>query len=283
MSSHLTDQDLVAQLYDEQPNKMRPAFGLHPWWSHHITFADGSITKQDHYHSLFPNLPTELFESFPEPTPMSRFIQESLRPHLEAYPQAMLGEVGLDKSFRIPYPTTEAKSNRSDHKHAKKYTDLKTPMQHQLQLLQTQLEIAFELNRNVSMHVVQAHGPAADLLSSLSKTSQTWKKSTSKICMHSFGGSTDVIQRLVKNIDKNRIYFSFSTTINARLDRLEELIKAVPDNRLLIESDYNDIRKNDIRIWEILGIVCAAKEWSAGQAVKQLAGNWQVFDSANTD
>jgi Tat protein secretion system quality control protein TatD with DNase activity len=75
----------------------------------------------------------------------------------------------------------------------------------------------------------------------------------------------------------DRIYFSFSTTINARLDRLEALIEATPDDRLLIESDYNDVRRSEARLWEILGVVCQAKGWSKEKAVRVLEANWRVF------
>lgn len=295
ISSHLHDQALVKQLYEEHPNKIIPAFGLHPWWSHHISFQPGDEppSKQEHYARLFPSLydPAKdsesdamqtLLESFPEPTLMSTFLRERLRPLLLEHPNAMLGEVGLDRSFRIPYSQTDAKSDRSDHKQAKKFTNLKVPMEHQLQLLNMQLDLAFELNRNVSFHDVQAHGAVMDLLASLAKNSERWKRSTSNICLHSFGGSVDVIQRVSKHIDRQRIYFSFSTTINARLERLEELIRAVPDDRLLIESDYNDIRMNETRIWEILRVVCEAKSWSAEQAVSILQENWKTFSTSDT-
>lgn len=294
MSSHLGDQDLVKQLADEHPDKIVPAFGLHPWWSHHISFnADGKPpSKRDHYAQLFPSYfsnedgPDEalaLYDSLPEPTLMSTYLRDVLRPLLTRYPNAMLGEVGLDRSFRIPFPATDAKSDRSDYKQAKRFTNLKVPMEHQLKLLNTQLEVAFELDRNVSFHDVQAHGAVMDLLASLAKTSDKWKHSRSKICLHSFGGSVDVIERISKHIDKTRIYFSFSTTINARLERLEELIRAVPDDRLLIESDYNHISMNATRVWEILGNVCHAKGWLAEEAAGTLKRNWQEFAGSGLD
>jgi Tat protein secretion system quality control protein TatD with DNase activity len=289
MSSHVNDQALVKQLVDEHPDKIVPAFGLHPWWSHHVSFEDADClpSKLEHYRKVFPasftatdtltDEETTLLQSFPEPTSFSTFVSQVLRPNLEAYPQAMLGEVGLDRSFRIPLPQTDAKSNRSDQRIVKKFTNLKVPVEHQMKLLQEQMEIAFELNRNISFHCVQAHGLVADLLVALPKQSKHWKNSNSMICLHSFGGSVDVIQRITKHIEKERVYLSFSTTINARLDRLEELIRAVPDNRLLIESDYNHIEHNEARIWEILGIVCEAKSWKPQEAAEQLEKNWDTF------
>lgn len=274
--------------------------GLHPWWSHHISFAStpnspssDPLEKQKHYSSLFPgyfdNLESDsaerdLFESFPPPTSFSAFLRSSLHPHLLSHPNAILGEVGLDRSFRIPKPRVDIKSDRGEQAYGrvnKSLTKLQTPLEHQVLLLRRQLEVAFELDRNVSMHSVQAQGVTVDLISNLSKTSVNWNKSKSKICMHSYGGSTDTIFRILRS-QPHRIYFSFSTTINSRLDRLEDLIRAVPDERLLLESDYNDIRKSEIRLWEILGIVCDAKAWDREEAVQKLKENWRVFVGETT-
>ncbi|CAD6584732.1 MAG: hypothetical protein CYPHOPRED_002834 [Cyphobasidiales sp. Tagirdzhanova-0007] len=312
MSSHLGDQKLVSRLASEHPDNVIPAFGpssaqlrslnqlnqsiagLHPWWSHHIsvediTTASPSVTsqKQVHYASLFPgyfdNLDLEpaasaLFESLPSPTRFTTFVEKTLRPYLLSYPNAVLGEVGLDRSFRIPAAKEDPKSARShlgDEVVHKKLTHLKTPIEHQLQLLTKQLELAFELDRNVSMHSVQAQGATVDLLFSLSNDGK-WIGSKSKICMHSYGGSADTIARILR-IHPKRLYFSFSTTINARLSRLEALIRAVPDDRLLLESDYNDVRTSEIRLWEILGIVCDAKGWHKEGAALRLKENWRTF------
>lgn len=292
MSSHLKDQDLVKRLADEHPEHILPAFGLHPWWSHHIYFdaTEGQVDKRLHYSTIFPDhfdaddqaddavkAPAEeLLKSFPEPTRFDDYCKNTLRPYLKAFPPAMLGEVGLDRSFRIPVPSTDPKTDREVQRAAKKFTQLRTPIAHQLQLLSRQMQVAFELNRNISMHSVQAQGQTVELVTKLGKTSKTWKDSTSKICMHSYGGSADTVGILCR-AEKERIYFSFSTTINGRLDRLADLIRAVPDDRLLIESDYNDMRRSEQRLWEILGVVCHAKQWDAQEAAKRLKENWERF------
>lgn len=221
----------------------------------------------------------ELMSSFPEPMLFSTFAKDTLQPLLTAFPHAMLGEVGLDRSFRIPRPHIDAKTNRESEgseRTPKHFTQFKTPIEHQLRLLTEQLEIAFSLNRNVSMHSVQAQGQTVELLVSLETKSQHWPHCKSKICLHSYGGSADTVKRIYK-MHKTRVYFSFSTTINARLQRLEELIQAVPDDRLLIESDFNDIRKSEMRMWEILRVVCTAKQWTATQAPRILQENWKGF------
>ena len=243
------------------PGKLEHYAALFPSW-----FASGDLTEEAQ----------SLLASFGEPTCFATFVKEKLQPYIEAFPSAMLGEVGLDRSFRIPYPQTDAKSNRADHKNSKKFTELKTPVEHQVRLLREQMEIAFSLDRNVSMHSVQAQGATVELLSSLAKYSKHWTNSRSKICLHSYGGSVETIGQITR-IHPDRVYFSFSTTINARLDRLEALIEATPDDRLLIESDYNDVRKSEARVWEILGIVCQAKGWTKQKAVGVLAASWRAF------
>jgi len=314
MSSNLGDQGRVEQLASDYPREIIPAFGmyclftrrlrcdlsltsriafvpagLHPWWSHHISFEDTLPEKEAHYRNVFPDYfdhtsdpsVAELLDSFPDPTLFSSFLTTTLRPYLEAHSNAMLGEVGLDKSFRIPKPEQNPKTDwESGERVRKRLTKLQTPIEHQLKLLRSQLDLAFELNRNISMHSVQAQGATVDLLQSLSKDPK-WIKSKSKIDLHSYGGSAETISRMMA-IHKDRLYFSFSTTINARLPRLEDLIRSVPDGRLLVESDFPDVRLSQVRIWEILGIVCDAKGWEKEHAVNQLKENWQRFvgDSA---
>ena len=287
MSSNLGDQDLVRQLTDQHPERILPAFGLHPWWSHHISFAETRPLKRKHYATVFPGCfeaesgdDEALLASFPEPTLFQDYVEDVLKPRLLQYPAAMLGEVGLDKVFRIPHPQTEVKTDRNEGKAAKRFTNLRTSTEHQLRLLREQLGIAFELDRNVSMHSVQAQGSMMELLAALPEQSKYWSRSRSKICMHSYGGSVDTIRRLHK-LHPERIYFSFSTTINGRLDRLNMLIAAVPDDRLLIESDFNDIRKSELKMWEMLGRVCEAKNWSAEEAVQTLERNWGAFSASD--
>ena len=119
-------------------------------------------------------------------------------------------------------------------------------------------------------------GPMTELLAGLTTQSKGWRQCKSKICMHSYGGSVDTIRRLHK-LYRNRIYFSFSTTINGRLERLDLLIQAVPDDLLLIESDINDVRRSEEKMWQILGRVCRAKDWSLEEAVRRLEQNWAGF------
>lgn len=60
-----------------------------------------------------------------------------------------------------------------------------------------------------------------------------------RVMLHSYGGSPEEIPKYckLKGIG-DRFYFSFSTAINARTpEKLRARIAAVPDDRLLLESD----------------------------------------------
>jgi Tat protein secretion system quality control protein TatD with DNase activity len=96
----------------------------------------------------------------------------------------MLGEVGLDKSFRVPYPVSlqggestdieriqqaegaialsgieELAASRTQQQLQKKVlTPFRPSMEHQTKLLEMQMEVAIELGVNVSVHSVQCQG-----------------------------------------------------------------------------------------------------------------------------
>ncbi len=60
------------------------------------------------------------------------------------------------------------------------------------------------------------------------------------IIMHSYGGTAGMIDSLLalKGLG-NRFYFSFSYVINMRAPKTVDVIRAVPDDRLLIETDQD--------------------------------------------
>jgi Tat protein secretion system quality control protein TatD with DNase activity len=131
-------------------------------------------------------------------------------------------------------------------------------MSHQVAVVEAQLELALKRKRNVSFHCVQAQGPTMELLHRFAKKhGPAWQDIN--VDMHSFGGSTDVIQDLQRRY--GNLYFSFSTTINSRSPRLKDNIRAVRDERLLVESDWNSLDGHLDRLSEIVNIVADAKGW----------------------
>lgn len=134
--------------------------GFHPWYSHTLSLEDPAPEKRAHYTALFGEGDAEtcaLYDALPAPRPLRDALAE-VEAHLEEFPGALLGEVGLDRSFRLPDP-------RADAPH--KLTRLQTPIAHQRTVLRAQVDIACKLRRSVSMHSVRAAGQTTDFLAEM--------------------------------------------------------------------------------------------------------------------
>lgn len=156
-----------------QSHRSHPPTGYHPWFTHWISLCD-LPSKEDHYHALF--LPdaepkpdhraafARLLPSLPNPTPLSLIIA-TLRASLQSFPNAMLGEVGLDRVCRIPYaPPADPPYASVTGDGGRELSPFTIPIAHQVAVLEAQLALAVELRRNVSMHSVKAQQATLDLL-----------------------------------------------------------------------------------------------------------------------
>lgn len=162
----------------------------HPWFFHEISLLDPVPSKEEHYRTLFLSNPSvkkeealsSLLPTLPEPRSL-RSMMEELRSNLLAHPTAMLGEVGIDRSFRIAEPPYPSPAPR-------KLTPFVTPITHQLEILEAQLDLAVELKRNVSMHSVASQQATMDLLKKMEKKHDAaWRMIS--IDMHSCGFSLE--------------------------------------------------------------------------------------------
>lgn len=133
----------------------------------------------------------------PEPVLLSDVLS-SIESRLLADPDALVGEIGLDKAFRIPNPETVHPRNSS----------LQTPISHQLAVVEAQLALAVRLNRHVSFHSVRAARETVQLLErfrrrhgSTNEGQPTQRREVNgfgriHICLHSFGGSPETAIQL---------------------------------------------------------------------------------------
>jgi Tat protein secretion system quality control protein TatD with DNase activity len=99
------------------------------------------------------------------------------------------------------------------------------------------------------------------------------------MCLHSFGGAPATVTQFME-LKGFEMYVSFSVCINARLippQKLTELIRVVPDDRLLIESDINRPEGLDECMVEIVKIVAEARAWTIKQVVDITHRNWKRF------
>jgi Tat protein secretion system quality control protein TatD with DNase activity len=311
-------------------HKVVPAFGWHPWFSHQMfdeSEYDGATTltpeqKAAHYQSVLTpkSDDSDFLLSLPDARPFGEFIAQ-MRHHLEKFPLALVGEVGLDKSFRIPedwLPQHLDERNSAltpGGREGRRLSPYRVSMDHQRKVLLAQLRLAGEMRRAVSVHGVQAHGIVHNTLA------ETWKGHERKpmsrkekkkkaeaaqkihaepegaesegensgpqpypprICLHSFSGPAETVKLYTAPTVPCEVFFSFSTTINSWVEdgqgKVEAAVGAVPDDRLLMESDLHTAGdRMDQYLEEIVRKLCEVKGWDLETGTKQLAANWRRF------
>ncbi|KAE8350387.1 putative Cut9 interacting protein Scn1 [Aspergillus coremiiformis] len=346
MATRGEDQDLVHQTVasltggqtlvlpsGQSVGRVLPCFGWHPWFSHQIlddmekteTEVTGvtSDMKKAHYGKVLTPPPDDSFIlTLPDPKPLSQLISET-RQRLLTHSAALVGEVGLDRAFRLPQPWTQQEENRDSQmtpgsREGRTLSPHRVQLEHQKVVLEAQLRLAGELRRSVSVHSVQAHGVVLDLFKKLwsgherkkpsrrerarrysaahahaeSDAEEEHEKLTRvvpdpplpfppKICMHSYSGPVEPLKQFLNPSNPSDVYFSFSTVINFNgrsPQKVVDVIKALPDDRILIESDLHTAGKQmDDLLEEVARQICEIRRWDLVQGVQQLAENWKRF------
>ncbi|KAG6011144.1 hypothetical protein E4U43_008493 [Claviceps pusilla] len=353
-----SDDAASATAHANLPSKCHviPSFGWHPWFSYQMyhdaapvptynppppppppppnpgTEEDAAArlrlllsAKRAHYQSVLVPAPQddEFIASLPTPTPLSSFLT-STRAKLASYPIALVGEVGIDKAFRLPESWDQAPP-ASSRNHAltpggregRRLSPHKVQMQHQQMVLDAQLRLAGEVGRPVSLHGVQAHGILYDTVSSCWKGHEKHvpsrrerrnvvpgaeddddedndsdrshqhapvggKPYPPRICLHSYSGSVEGLKQWLRPNIPAKMFFSFSTAVNLGTDatraRFDDVIKAVPADQLLVESDLHVAGDDmDAALQDIYTRVCQAKGWSLEEGVRIIGKNFEHF------
>ncbi|GAA6002188.1 hypothetical protein JCM10207_003116 [Rhodosporidiobolus poonsookiae] len=278
MSSSLDNQETTKQVHAVDPDKVVPFFGLHPWFCHPISFEppESLPSKEEHYARLFPS-PSDssaphpqlsvVLPTFPPPISISTFLS-TLEENLLAHPSSHVGEIGLDRAFRIPNPPHISADKRNQ-----KHTDLATPLEHQIRVVEAQVDLAIRLGRSISFHSVRTPQETVETLKRFKAEKEGW--STIHVCLHSFGGSAESAKQIQKT--HHNIFFSFATIISGRSPHFHNLLRAIQPDRLLIESDFSHTAEIDNQIWECLEEMQEAHGWTAEEAVSRLEANWKRF------
>lgn len=359
MATRSQDQHLVSQVSNELgvPNSeslakqsstpdglVIPAFGWHPWFSHQLyddsasspTYPsdetdDPEERKQKHYSAvLAPSTITpDFLASMPTPTPISQFIS-STRSFLQSHRSALVGEIGLDKAFRIPREWEDSDAASRDEtltpggREGRLLSPHRVAMNHQQAVLRAQLQLAGEMGRAVSVHGVQAHGvllstvsacwkgherevisrrkqrlvaPGAEVdsdeesddddddISSSRKNKEkaAWSKPfPPRICLHSFSAAPEVLTQWLHPSIPADIFFSFSEAVNLSTETASaksiQVIREVPDDRLLVESDLHVAGEQmDAALEAMYRKVCEIKGWSLEDGVVRIRKNFEAF------
>ena len=342
MATRAQDQDLVADFatklatsreslhkQDEQ-GQVIPAFGWHPWFSHQIyddlPASPGQIkeqpSKEAHYQKVISPPPDDetFVMSLPQPRPLSALLTQ-LRNHLEHYPLSLVGEIGLDRAFRIPGTESLQANFQPDPtltpggRQGRLLSQYRVDMDHQRKILTSQLHLAGQLQRAVSVHGVAAHGVVYDTIRDtwrghertvLSKRAKKRRGSIDaahahedeglddgektrqhfslpfppRVCLHSYSGPPETAKQYLHTSVPALVFFSFSHLVNFSnaSNKAVDVIKTIPDDRILVESDLHVAGDQMDELMEaIIRRICQIKGWSLADGVKQLASNWRQY------
>ena len=305
-----------------------PAFGWHPWFSHQI-FVDEKEeipSKLNHYRMAISPSPenNDFIASLPDPRPLSALLGQT-RTYLERYPYAIVGEIGLDRAFRIPGNEMTDNGYERDPaltpggREGRRLSPYHVDIRHQRRILKAQLNLAGEMQRAVSVHGVAAHGIIFETLeetwrgherripskrerkrrASVDTAHQKEEKSEAteqssdlvdskpfppRICLHSYSGPADVLRQYLHPSVPAMIFFSFSRLVNfsSASNKAVAAIQAVPDDRILAESDLHAAGdKMDGLLEDVVRRICQIKGWTLEEGVKQLRSNWLHYIFGN--
>lgn len=328
------------------PDKVIPAFGWHPWFSHQIyddsaedpTYnpcsSDLDAEKTRHYNAVLAPSPSAredagFIKHLPTPVPLSGLIATT-RKHLETHPFALVGEIGLDKAFRLPGHEPPLDDDMTPgRRNGQRLSPYRVAMDHQVVIFKAQLSLAGSMGRAVSVHGVQAPQP---LLSALRSTwkghekrvvssrerrmlaegvdedfsssdedyeeddddhdtrpkTQKPKPFPPRICLHSFSASLETLKQYVDDRSiPAKVFFSFSHSVNystgahehARKKHIaDDVIRACPDDRILLESDLHTAGEEmDQMLEQIYRKACAVKGWDLRDGVHRIRKNYEEF------
>ena len=162
----------------------------------------------------------------------------------------MVGEIGLD---RVAVPLDEVTGER---------TGEPVDYANQLKCFNAQMDIASELRRPAVVHCVKAYGDAGDAF----RARSTFPP---KILMHSYGGTAAFLEGLVRMKKWGpRFYFGFSSVVNLRSPKTRDVIRSVPADRLVIESDLTSSRGAEEALRAMLAAVAECRGWTPEETAR---------------
>lgn len=323
-----------------------PSFGWHPWFSH-LLYDDSADTptyqragpgssssgpasgsgpgsnsdsdsdaaaKQAHYNAVLQPEPSpEFVASLPTPVAVSTFLKET-ESRLSANPYALVGEIGVDKAFRLPEPWNPSEHAERDStltaggREGRRLSPHRVRIEHQREILAAQLRLAAKTRRAVSVHGVQAHGVLHDTLAATWKGHEreyisrrkrrlvakgaedfsdeedddSEKPYPPRICLHSFSANVEVLKQYLNPTIPARIFVSLSTAVNLSTDassaKTDEVLRALPDDSILVESDLHIAGEHmDQALENMYRHVCEVKGWELEEGIKKIAKNYEEF------
>ncbi|KAK5781932.1 putative endodeoxyribonuclease PWA37_000697 [Arxiozyma heterogenica] len=203
---------------------IKKGLGIHPWYAHLYTLVP-NISKTEHYGKVLQWKGRSTGQRKEGQT--TTIEEEELRRMINALPEPILlndnldlflnnidfiGEIGLDKTFRIPWGDNSSENMGSCGKRGTvSLSNFTTKLEHQLSILQWWLKYANKHSLSVQLHSVKFY----DQLLEVCKD-QLLLNPKCKILLHGFQGSVDTLKRWSRIFKSDRIYVSFNPQLNLR-------------------------------------------------------------------
>ena len=222
-----------------------PCYGIHPWFLYDVLSSSSSSSSQQKLDWL-----------------------EDLQQNLIDHPDAIVGEIGLDGSRWVEVKQESQQSTTSEEESIwKRERVLACPMDLQRKAFEEQLILAVELQRPVSIHVVNAWGELFAAFDSVCermknkqlimdnneqrrRTSSSRKSTTKllppKIYFHAFSGKVGTLPSIIAACKKGHVapedvYFGFPPAIpNFNSAKTPLIMKEIGIKQLLLETDLED-------------------------------------------
>ncbi|KAK5580710.1 hypothetical protein RB653_000734 [Dictyostelium firmibasis] len=259
MGTTVEDWDRVNQLADKINNddKVIRCFGIHPWFVYNYlppTELIGQVLKEGEIttNNSNNNDSSSSSNSNKNIIKIDETWKIKMKEQLIKYPNSMVGEIGIDKVTKVRLNGL----NRNDQ-------------DSQMKVFKDQIEIANELGRLVSLHCVQLQGKLLTFFQSLSID-----KFPPSIALHTFGGKPATVDQFCKMASGkgDRFYFGLSF-INLSSSKVDKLIQAIPDDRLLLESDQNSPTEAEPSMFKLIQKVSSSKNWTIQKTIEQTTLN----------
>ena len=262
------DWSRVQQLAAEYPDFVTPSYGLHPLWIGEFA----SKCKKQKTGGIPKSCCSTTVKSQDERDPiclecdclssskrsqlsidetlvsddildLASTLEAALTRILTADSNACVGECGLDKRIS-----------------SKTHDKIFVPLEFQKLLMRVQLDVASKLRRVVSVHCVGCWGSLLEVVTK-SKVNNAADPNPPAIILHSSNGMSIEIASRFKTMEN--VYFSFSARHFS--SKTKELVRSLPLNRILLETDSPDQVINYQTAHELVstGIVCSSESVEA--------------------
>ena len=265
--------------------KVVPSYGYHPWWVKEDLGLDITSTSSTTSSSSFSSSPPEWINT------LEKILLDN--------PHSVVGECGLDKitaKNEIKLFKAKLKEEENDNAHVDDCSAFFSSCStwqglysKQKEVFRLQLQLASRMKRPVVVHCVAAYGDLYDIL----EAEMTLPHA---IYMHAYGGSVDFAKRLMKleknyknsksnnsnsnSEDKKIFYFGFSAAIN-QSKKLLSVIESIPSDRLLLESDLEEIDHVDGCLKKMLHIMADVRGVTAQDIAETTYQNALNFYNIN--